>query len=249
MDLIYVPSGDTGKQLVEKGIPESKICLYPRGIDIQRFHPDKRNDFWKGNYKLSDQGLKLLYVGRISREKNLGMLVEAFKKIEIRASDARLILVGDGPYRKEMENKLNGSRVLFTGELTGERLAWAYASSDLFVFPSATDTFGNVVLEAQASGIPVIVTDKGGPRENIIEEQTGFIVPANDPEAMSEAVIELSGNPQKLARMKKAARSYMENRSFDQAFLQTWKLYKKKPGSESISSKNISFRQILDLAS
>jgi glycosyltransferase involved in cell wall biosynthesis len=249
MDLIYVPSGDTGKQLVEKGIPESKICLYPRGIDIQRFHPDKRNGFWKGDYKLSDQGLKLLYVGRISKEKNLGMLVEAFKKIERQVPDARLILVGDGPYRKEMENKLNGFRVLFTGELTGERLARAYASSDLFVFPSATDTFGNVILEAQASGIPVIVTDKGGPRQNIIEEQTGFIVPADDPQALSEVVIELSDNPQKLIRMKKAARSYMENRSFDQAFLQTWELFKKQPGPKTISPKNFSFDHVLDLAS
>ena len=249
MDMIYVPSRTTGKELIEKGIPESKICLYPRGIDIQRFHPAKRNGFWKNNYRLADQELKLLYVGRISKEKNLGVLVQAFKQIEKLTPDIRLILVGDGPYRKEMQKALKGSRVLFTGELTGDALAQAYASSDLFVFPSSTDTFGNVVLEAQASGIPVIVTDRGGPKENLKPAQSGIIVPADNARALSDAVIQLCNNPRQLDRMKAAAREYTVNRSFDHAFLQTWELYKEKSPSKQIFTKIESFEQILELAS
>lgn len=249
MDMVYVPSRATGRELIEKGIPESRICLYPRGVDIQRFHPARRNGFWKRNYHLDDQELKLLYVGRISREKNLGLLVQAFKEVEKQGLNVRLILVGDGPYRKEMQKELQGCVALFAGELTGDALAHAYASSDLFVFPSSTDTFGNVVLEAQASGIPVIVTDKGGPRENLEAYRSGIIVPADNAGALSEAIIELCSQPQKLARMKKAARQYMENRSFEAAFLRTWQCYKGKTPFEPIFTSSHSAEQRLDLAS
>ncbi len=251
MDGVYVPSRATGRELVEKGIAESKICLYPRGIDIQRFHPARRNGFWESAYQLPDQELKLLYVGRISREKSLEVLVQAFKTIEQQVPGARLIMVGEGPYRKEMQSELRGSRVLFTGELTGDALARAYASSDLFLFPSATDTFGNVVLEAQASGVPVIVTDKGGPRENLLEGQSGLIVPADDPRALAEAAAAICKKPQELARMKQAAREYMENRSFETAFLKTWNLYKQQRPSPASpqSPMDFSFANAFPLAS
>ncbi len=251
MDGVYVPSRATGRELVEKGIPESKIRLYPRGIDIQRFHPAKRNGFWKSAYQLPDQELKLLYVGRLSREKNLEVLVRAFKTIEQQIPGARLIMVGEGPYRKEMQKQLRDSRAFFTGELTGDALARAYASSDLFLFPSATDTFGNVVLEAQASGIPVIVTDRGGPRENMLEGQSGLIVPAEDPRALAEAVTTICKNPQELSRMKRAARDYMQDRSFEAAFLQTWNLYKQQGPSPAAhpAPKEFLFADALPMAS
>lgn len=103
----------------------------------------------------------------------------------------------------------------FTGILTGEDLAQAYASSDLFQFPSTTDTFGNVVLEAQASGLPVIVTDEGGPQENLIHGRTGLIVPANDMEAFVGAIVSLIDDPESMARMRRQAR---ENSGWE-----TWK--------------------------
>jgi len=251
MDAVFVPSRATGNELIEKGIPESKIRLYPRGVDTRRFHPAKRNGFWHAGYQLTDQELKLLYVGRISKEKNLDILAQAFKRIEKRVANARLVLVGDGPYRKEMQKELKGSRVLFTGEITGEALAQAYASSDLFVFPSSTDTFGNVVLEAQASGIPVIVTDKGGPRENLIDGQSGVVVPSDNAQAIADAVSRLCSQPDRLSRMKQAARDYMENRSFDAAFLKTWAMYKDNPPSttKSTPTNGFSFEQLLSMAS
>jgi glycosyltransferase involved in cell wall biosynthesis len=109
--------------------------------------------------------------------------------------------------------------------LHGEELAAAYASCDLFLFPSTTDTFGNVVLEAQASGLPVIVTDAGGPQENLISGETGLIVPGDDEESLLEAIRNLLARPEQLQVMGSMARRYMEERSFDSAFQATWRLF------------------------
>jgi glycosyltransferase involved in cell wall biosynthesis len=226
MDVVYVPSRSTGNELIAKGLNENRIQVYPRGVDTERFHPRKRSGIWTSRFGLDPSAFKLLYVGRISREKNLDVLLRAFERLEAGGRNVDLILVGDGPYRKELESRLRDSRALFTGLLTGDDLARAYAASDFFVFPSATDTFGNVVLEAQASGIPVIVTDQGGPQENLIPGKTGFIVPASDSEAIVEKVELFYGNPAVLSQMKRAARKYMESRSFEKNFLKTWKLSK-----------------------
>jgi glycosyltransferase involved in cell wall biosynthesis len=136
-----------------------------------------------------------------------------------------LVIVGDGPYLNDMKAALAGLPVTFTGILEGEELTQAYASSDLFVFPSTTDTFGNVVLEAQASGLPVIVTDQGGPQENLIPDKTGIIFPANDADALSRAVLQMVGDPGRLIQMKQQARQYMESRSLETAYLQLWDSY------------------------
>jgi glycosyltransferase involved in cell wall biosynthesis len=106
----------------------------------------------------------------------------------------------------------------------GSRAA-VYASSDLFVFPSNTDTFGNVVLEAQASGIPVIVTDAGGPQENMQDGHTGMVVKADDEEGFTQAILSLIDDPVTRRRMSREARAYIENRSFERAFNATWHIY------------------------
>ncbi|OGU00351.1 MAG: hypothetical protein A2079_07225 [Geobacteraceae bacterium GWC2_48_7] len=144
-------------------------------MDTDTYSPEKRNTgFWKGR-GIGFGSVVLIYVGRVSREKGLEMLVEAFKELVDTGSAVSLAVIGDGPYRDEMEASLNGYPVAFTGYLTGEELQRGYASADVFVFPSATDTFGNVVLEAQASGLPVIVSDEGGPRELMIDGETGLV--------------------------------------------------------------------------
>ncbi len=223
MDVVYAPSRATVDELVARGIPEHKVKTYPRGVDVTRFHPSKRNGFLK-RYA-AGPGLKLLYVGRVSREKDLHVLTEAFRKLRAMRRDLELVVVGDGPYLAEMKQALRGLPACFTGVLEGEDLAAAYASSDIFVFPSATDTFGNVVLEAQASGLPVIVTDRGGPRENMIPDRTGLVVAAGDPDALVRAVIHLADSPERLSLMRENARAGMERRTFDETFLQTWDIY------------------------
>ncbi|WP_432737878.1 glycosyltransferase [Maridesulfovibrio sp. FT414] len=224
LDTVFVPSEATGDELAEKGVDVRKIKVYPRGVDIKRFTPEKRNGFYSGRFRVKE-AVKLLYVGRVSREKNLDVLTEAFRTISPIRPELHLVVVGDGPYQAEMRERLEGYPVTFTGYLDGEELAQCYASSDVFVFPSATDTFGNVVLEAQASGLPVIVTDFGGPCENIIEDKTGLIVEAGNSDALARAIVRLSDHPELLQYMKHSARVYTENRSFDAEFLKTWTMY------------------------
>ena len=222
-DCVFVPSQSTADELAAKGIRRDKLRITPRGVDLKNFHPSKRNGYLDSHHQLKD-GLKLLYVGRVSKEKNLPLLARTFKSLSRQRSDLKLIVVGDGPYSGEMQQELHDTAAVFTGYLTGEDLAAVYASCDLFLFPSTTDTFGNVVLEAQASGLPVIVSDVGGPQENVIQGETGVIVPATE-ESLGRAVLELAANPLGLREMGRAARRYVESRAFADAFLATWEMY------------------------
>ncbi|MGQ9687464.1 MAG: glycosyltransferase [Desulfobaccales bacterium] len=222
-DRVFVPSHSVAAELVEKGLRTDKLRVTPRGVDLKRFHPAKRNGFLEKHHHLTP-GFKLLYVGRVSKEKNLPLLVQTFKALSRQRPDFHLIVVGDGPYAGEMRQELQEAGAVFTGYLTGDDLAAVYASCDLFLFPSTTDTFGNVVLEAQASGLPVIVSDVGGPRENVLPGETGLVVPATE-ENLIEAVLELTADPRKLREMGRAARRYVESRAFSDAFLATWEMY------------------------
>lgn len=224
MDLIFVPSASTGKELINKGIPADKIQFFPRGIDITRFNPSRHSPHTKSQFNLGKHP-RLLYVGRVSKEKNLELLVRIFTKITDQFKEASLTIVGDGPYLEEMKSQLRETPTVFTGYVEGDNLAKLYAASDLFVFPSTTDTFGNVVLEAQASGLPVIVTDSGGPQENLIPGKTGLVVPSDNENEFFEAITALLTSEDRRREMGINARRYMEERAFDKAFVKTWKIY------------------------
>lgn len=224
MDMIYVPSRDTGDELIEKGISPEKIKQYPRGVDTVRFHPKFANGFYRRRFGLS-KGTTLLYVGRVSKEKDMPVLVDAFKKLHREFKDLHLVVVGDGPYYDEMKREVKGLPVTMAGYLEGQDLSEAYASADLFVFPSTTDTFGNVILESQASGLPVVVTDIGGPRENIIPGKTGLVARGGDSDSLADAIRAMITAPEKMKAMGQAAREYMDSRSFENAFLEHWQLY------------------------
>jgi len=223
MDTIYAPSRSTAQDLTERGIKAERIVVHPRGVDAERFHPDSEGRFFE------DLGLarqfKILYVGRVSREKSLDVLAESFRQVHRHRPDARLVIVGDGPYLEEMRAQTADLPVIFTGYLQGDALTSAYAGADLFVFPSATDTFGNVVLEAQASGLPVVVTSSGGPREAMQPGRTGLVVAPYDPKALAMSVLDLMLDRERLASMAGLARKFAAQTSFDQAFLKTWDIY------------------------
>ncbi|MGC8603281.1 MAG: glycosyltransferase [Desulfomonilaceae bacterium] len=225
MDLVLVPSRSTAEELVEKGLNGAKIRITPRGVDQEFFHPSRRNGYLN-KYCIKKEEIKLLYVGRVSKEKNLEILVSAFKKLIELKKEVRLFIVGDGPYKDEMIKALRHTPTVFTGYIQGDELAAIFASADLFVFPSTTDTFGNVVLESQASGVPVLVTDKGGPRENIIPGETGIIVKGDDETELVRGLLELLEDRTRLEAMGKAARLYAESRGFGSAFKESWKLYR-----------------------
>jgi glycosyltransferase involved in cell wall biosynthesis len=227
MDCVYVPSKSTEEELLTKGLSPKKIRIFPIGVDTKRFHPSKRDLQFLQQFMNVD-AFKLLYVGRVSREKNLPQLASVFKQLSQSIDHLSLVVAGDGPYLAEMKETLAGTRCCFPGRVTGEALHKLYATCDLFVFPSTTETFGNVVLEAQASGLPVVVTDAGGPQENLIPGKTGMVVPAEDGRALAEAVKTLMKAPERLRQMGQAARRYVEGRSSRSAFEQTWKMYEER---------------------
>ncbi len=153
LDLVYVNSEQYRQRWIERGIAPDKLKILPRGIDTGLFTPAKRDPRYWEEYGKKPEELGLLYVGRISKEKNIDVAVAAVRELVQEGLPVRLLIVGDGPYLRELRQAV--PEACFTGYLRSAELATAYASSDIFVFPSTTDTFGNVVLEAKAAGLPV----------------------------------------------------------------------------------------------
>jgi glycosyltransferase involved in cell wall biosynthesis len=208
MEEVMVPSVGTREQLVSRGLPAERMKPLPRWVDTDAYSPEMRNpSFWKSR-GLGLSRVVLLYVGRVSREKGLGMLVQAFRELVESGAPIALAVIGDGPFREEMETSLSGYPALFTGYLAGEQLQRGYASADMFVFPSATDTFGNVVLEAQASGLPVIVSDEGGPHELMIDGETGVVFRAGSADQLVSAIRLMISDPQRISAMGANARRF-----------------------------------------
>ncbi len=188
--------------------------LMPRGVDAELFHPAKR----KRNP--DDPDFVLGFVGRLSVEKNVALLADVQEELEQNQEKFRFLIVGHGAEEAWLRERL--PRAEFTGVLKGEALAAAYASMDLFVFPSHTDTFGNVVLEALASGVPAIVTPDGGPCTIVRDGVTGRIVPDGE---FALAVADLLADPAQHAQMRQAARAYALTASWDSVFEGVYKAY------------------------
>src|SRR6059036_3572220 len=169
LDTVFVNSEEYRQSWIKRGFEPEKLKIFPRGLDTQLFHPTRRDPAFFEKFGEKNGRIRLLYVGRVSREKDLDLLGEAYRRLRDEGLSIQLCVVGHGPYSHEFSESL--PEALFTGYLTGKELAAAYASADIFVFPSTTDTFGNVIIEAQASGVPVIVSDSGGPKE--LETITG----------------------------------------------------------------------------
>jgi glycosyltransferase involved in cell wall biosynthesis len=185
-----------------------KCHLMPRGVDAELFHPSKRTR------KNEDNEVVLGFVGRLSVEKNVALLVQVQEELErMGHNNFHILIVGHGGEENWLRERL--PRAEFAGVLRGEALAQAYANMDLFVFPSHTDTFGNVVLEALASGVPAIVTPDGGPPTIVRDGQTGRIVPDAE---FAGAVAGILADPDKHALMRQAARNYALTASWDSVF-------------------------------
>ena len=187
MDTILVQSRFYLEQLASRGFDPDRMRIMGKGVDLDRFSPQRRDpDFWRRHRVNGD--FLFLYVGRVSREKNLEPMLEAFEQLNRENPEVSLAIVGDGPALSELKAAFEGPAVFFTGYLTGDGLAAAYAGADAFVFPSMTDTYGNVVLEAHASGLPAIVSDQGGPPEIVASHESGLIVDMRDCGAIRDAM-------------------------------------------------------------
>jgi glycosyltransferase involved in cell wall biosynthesis len=222
VDQVYVLTEAYRRLLQDNGLADKDIRIFPKGTDVTLFHPDRRDlALWK-RYGLNGS-TKLLYVGRVSREKGLDLLGEAYRRLREERADVELVVVGDGPYLDELKRKwVDVPGVLFTGFVEGEELAALYASSDVFAFPSTTDTYGSVVLEAQAAGLPAVVTDEGGPREVIVEGRTGLVAKASDVEQFTAALRRLVGDRELREEMGYQGRLHAEQKTWAGAFQTFW---------------------------
>lgn len=188
--------------------------LMSRGVDTDKFSPKKRT--------VNDNVFRFGFVGRLRAEKNVRLLADLEKKLlEKGKTNFQFLIVGDGNEREYLEKNMRCAE--FTGFLDGEQLSAAYANMDVFVFPSETDAFGNVAQEANASGVPSIVTNQGGPKFIIKHNESGFI--AENFDDFVKFSLELMDNPEKLSKMKKQSRKNAMSSSWDAVFESVYEAY------------------------
>lgn len=212
-DINLVPSNFTRKQLLAKGF--KRLTVWPGGVDLERFSPKKRSSEWRQKLTNGASGEVLaLFVSRLSREKRVELLLPIARDIP----GLRLAIVGDGPDRKRLERIFKNTPTVFTGYLKGEALAQAYASGDLFVFTGAEETYGNVVVEAMASGLPVIAPNSGGVVDLVENGKTGLRYPSESPEKLFQAVRKLASDPRQLKQMGKAGYQKAQTQSWQNSF-------------------------------
>ena len=221
---VLVPSASTRALLKRAKTRADRIALVPRGVDTVLFAPGKRSRRVRDAWGVSDDRPALLYVGRVSREKGLDLLPPLSERLEARGIRHRLVITGDGPFRRELARRCPGA--LFTGPQGREAVAETFASADVFVFPSRTDTAGNVVLEAQAAGLPVLVSGEGGPRENILAGESGLICEPADPAVWADRATPWLMSTVRRAAAGRAARDYALTRRWEVALAPLYQAYR-----------------------
>jgi glycosyltransferase involved in cell wall biosynthesis len=178
------------------------VSVLGRGVDRDLFDPARRSASLRRSWGVSEDDLVALCVGRVAAEKNIGLAVAAYRAMRDVHPRCRLVIVGDGPLRRRLERA--HPELFFTGMLTGEALAAHFASADVFLFPSETETFGNVTLEALASGLAVVAYDYAAAREHVRPGRSGLLVPHGDATAFVAAAVTLAGAPERVREMRQA---------------------------------------------
>lgn len=212
------------RSLLGLGVAGDRIGRLAAGFRVQEFSPRRCDRAWMAAECGSSSAatVRVLYVGRVSVEKNLAMLSRVWRRVDaslrVKGLDAQLVIVGDGPARAALELELKGTRHAMLGFRHGEELATCYASCDLFVFPSTTDTLGQVVLEAQASGLGAIVTDEGGPQHLIRDGETGLRLAASDEAAWATAIEALATDAPRRRVLGEAAAASVARHAMEPCF-------------------------------
>ncbi|WP_242671193.1 glycosyltransferase family 4 protein [Hylemonella gracilis] len=201
-----VPTRELASELEARGF--ERLQVVARGVDTQLLHPAKRDAKLRAQW-CEQAGVRadapvLLCVGRIAHEKNLGLLISAWKQARLQQPELLLVLTGNGPAREELQAELApyGPMVIFTGVLQGEALARCYASADIFAFPSRTETFGNVVLEAMASGLAVLALDYAAAAQHITHGHNGLLAPLDDETLFTRQLVNLARDADLRARLR-----------------------------------------------
>jgi glycosyltransferase involved in cell wall biosynthesis/predicted metal-dependent phosphoesterase TrpH len=210
--VVLSPSPAADASLVALGIEAARIGRWERGVDCDRFDPVKADrDAFAGE-------IKVLYAGRLTREKGVDLLAESFLRAHAADPRLHLLVAGGGPEEGELRARL-GKHATFLGWLGGEQLACAYASADAFLFASSTDTYGQVILEAGASGLPVVAVAEGGPAALVENRHTGLLC-RPDPDHLAGALLQLASSPTLRHRLGAAAVNAARDRSWERALSQ-----------------------------
>ena len=218
---VFLRSAAYRFKMLDLHMSESKLSTILPAIDTHKFNPKHRDaSIWSAMGVQAPR--RLLYAGRVSVEKNLPMLVSIFRSICETRDDVALIVAGDGPFLETMRQQLCRLPVFFTGSQDDAELAGLYANSDLLIFPSRTDTLGQVVMEAQACGLPAIVSADGGPKETIADGHSGIVVQSSDPADWTRAVIDLLDDEPRRQRMSVDAASRASRLDQAESFDRFW---------------------------
>lgn len=201
-----------------------RVAVVARGVDADRFHPDRRSAALRSHWGAGQETLVVIGVGRLAREKNLGLLAAGFEGIRAARPDSRLVLVGDGPARGSMQKRCPDA--IFAGKRFADDLAVHYASADLLLFPSLTETFGNVTIEGMASGLALVAFDYGAAHELVRSGENGWTVPFGDEAAFVRTGVEVATNSAAMVRARAAARWEVRRRSWERIVQQVEELYR-----------------------
>ncbi|CRI65510.1 Glycosyl transferase group 1 [Thiocapsa sp. KS1] len=210
-DATLVPTAELKAELSGEGFHD--VHVFGRGVDVDLFSPAWRDDALRHTWGCDEESLAVLYVGRIAPEKNLELARDAFHAIRAARPEARFVLVGDGPGREHIQRE--NPDFICPGAKVGEDLSRHYASGDLFLFPSLTETFGNVVLEAMASGLPVVAFDYAAARSLIDPWRNGVTLPMGDHAAFIAAGREIARDIRRVRQLGERARHTAEDISWD----------------------------------
>jgi glycosyltransferase involved in cell wall biosynthesis len=220
---VYVPSPSMAETLLKDG-HKNNIRVWPRGVDAERFHPDKRSNQWRARYGIAPSELVILHVSRLVREKRHDTLVETIERLQSAGIAHKCVVVGDGPDRDMLQKQLPAG--VFTGFLDGDELAFAYASSDIFVFPSDSESFGSVTLEAMASGLPCVCADATGSCSLVVNGVTGFLAKPGCSDEFAHHVETLAKDAALRQRMGEAARERSLGFGWDEAMARLLTYYR-----------------------
>ena len=200
-DRTFVPTRELQRQLADFGF--ERLTVSTRGVDARQFAPHYRSHTLRAQWGVADDAPVMLMVGRLAVEKNLDVALHAFDAVRQRVPSARLVLVGDGPLRRALQQRCPDA--VFAGMQRGEALAAHYASADLFLFPSLTETFGTVVVEAMASGLPVVAFDTAAAGMHLRAGENGCPIPVGDAAGFTLAALQLATDAAQRQRLGHAA--------------------------------------------
>lgn len=209
-----VPTESMREDLGAQGFENLRVVA--RGVDTRLFGPARRSAALRTQWGAKGDSLVALYVGRLAPEKNLPLVMEAFEAMRANAPEARLVLVGDGPERGSLQRRHPSA--VFAGARTGEDLAAHFASADVFLFPSQTETFGNVTLEAMASGLAVVAYDYAAAQQHLKHQVSGLLAPFGDARAYVAQAAALAAAPARISALRAEARSAAERIDWEKVF-------------------------------